>query len=122
MSGKSKNKKIKATTSKRRLTASAQARISTKKTKKSQDLEGSYIMQGHSVSMNAMNVDNVLTMSSDQIMISYLQRMEQSNIEIMKGVDQLEQKPLAHNPKLGTKVRASLPLHLKRTSLVYNSK
>ena len=76
----------------RRVTASARARISTKKAKRGDDLEESYIVQGQAVSSKAMDIDKVPASSTEHTILSYLQRMEQSNTEIMKHVNQLEQK------------------------------
>ena len=96
MSGKSK-KKTPATTSRRRVTASALARISTKKAKRADDLEESYIVQGQTVSSTVMGTDKVPASSTESTILSYLQRMEQSNTELMKHVNQLEQKQSFHN-------------------------
>ena len=96
MSGKSK-KKTPATTSRRRVTASAPARISTKKAKRGDDLEESYIVQGQTISSTAMGTDKVPESSTERTILSYLQIMEQSNTELMKGVNQLEQKQSFHN-------------------------
>ena len=76
----------------RRVTASARARISTKKAKRGDDLEESYIVQGQAVSSKAMDIDKVPASSTEHTILSYLQRMEQSNTELMKHVNQLEQK------------------------------
>ena len=103
MSGKSKSKKTPATTSKRRVTASARARISKKKTRKGQDLEGSYLTQGHSVSKKAVDISETPSTSSEQTIIAYLHRIEQANVQLMKRVDVLENK----RPSTNTQSHAS---------------
>ena len=84
--------------SRRRATASAHTRTSTEKTKKQSKLDGLYI--GTDAGMAAV-VNNGFSLviqgtssTTDNTIIEYLQRIEQSNQNLMRRVDQLEQERL----------------------------
>ena len=84
------NRKTPATTTKKRTTALARARISTKKARKTTpEADGSYIQQGVAVSTDTVPGTNS---TSNEVIVSLLQKHDESNKILSSRMDRMEQR------------------------------
>ena len=95
-------KKTPATTSRKRVTASARARTSVRKVKTvNQDLSGSYIKAPRkpvTISHDEVTSTDPQQSSNFEI-LTYLKKIENSNHELMKRVDSLESRSISSTPR-----------------------
>ena len=84
------NKKTPVTTTKKRTTASARTRISTKKARKTTpEADGSYIQEGVAVSTVTVLGTNS---TSNEAIVSLLQKLDESNKLLSSRMDRMEQR------------------------------
>ena len=84
------NRKTPATTTKKRTTASARARISTKKARKTTpEADGSYIQEEIAVSTATVPGTNS---TSNEVIVSLLQKLDESNKLLSSRMDRMEQR------------------------------
>ena len=108
-------KKTPATTSRKRVTASARARTSVKKVKEvNQDLSGSYIKAPKKPVATFIADDVPFSdpqQNSNSEILTYLRRIESSNQELMKRVDSLESRSINSTPRSSKShtIEASVP-------------
>ena len=96
------NEKTTATNSKKRTTASARARISTKRIKKSVPIsDGSYIQEQPDSNVSTSNQhqsDPTSTGTHNEAILSLLQRLDESNRALTTCTDRIEQRSFNSTP------------------------